>query len=251
MWKEFKKPAPAPRNAITRSAILASIFHENSTEFNPFLVLILASFLKTHCRRRCHKCSATTHGSISEQRNKRKTAMWKEAWKNNPKTPFPSAVLWKKRWKNRSEKLWNKSSKKPHWPREARLQASTARGVFVMILWPKTALDSGFFWFALLATILSTRCKRKCPKCSASTHESNSEQMNTLKTAIWKQAWTCNPKMPFPSAVLWKKVTKNRIEKVLNLSSKKPHCPRGAHVHASASSRTRQTRKSTENLAFP
>ena len=210
IWKEFKKAAPAPRNAITRSAIIASIFDQNSPEFKPLLVLFLASFLKTHCRRRCQKCSATTHGSISEQRNKRKTAMWKEAWKNNPKTPFPSAVLWKKRSKNRSEKLWNKSSKKPHWRRDTRLQASTTIGIFCMILWPRTALSSGFFRSGLVAPILSTRCKRKCEKCFAPTHGSISEPRSKRKIAIWKQAWKSNLKEPFPSAVLWKKRTKNR-----------------------------------------
>ena len=102
IWKEFKKAAPAPRNAITRFVSIASIDHENILEFNLFKVLCLALILKTHCRRRCQKCSATTHGSIPEQRSTRKTSIRKEAWKNNPKTPFPSAVLWKKRSKNQS-----------------------------------------------------------------------------------------------------------------------------------------------------
>ena len=46
------------------------------------------------------------------------------------------------------------------------------------------------------------------------------------------------------------KVTKNRVDKVLNWSSKKPHCPRGTHFHASDSSKTRQARKSTEKNVF-
>ena len=75
MEKELEKNALAPRNTITRSAIIASMFHESSPQFNLFWVLFLASFLKTHCRRRCQKCSALTHGSISEPRNMRKTAI--------------------------------------------------------------------------------------------------------------------------------------------------------------------------------
>ena len=102
IWEELKKAALSPRNAITRSAIIASFFRENSTTINPFLVLFLASLLKTHCRRKCPKCCALTHGSTPEQRSKRKTAIWKQACKNNLKKPFPSAVLWKKRTKHRS-----------------------------------------------------------------------------------------------------------------------------------------------------
>ena len=102
IWKELEKAALAPRSALTRSAKYASIFRENSPELNPFLELFLASLLKTHCRRKCQKCSATPHGIISEQRNLRKPAIWNHSWKTTWKSQFPVLFYERKGRTNRS-----------------------------------------------------------------------------------------------------------------------------------------------------
>ena len=54
-----------------------------------------------HGQKWCRKCSATTHGITSEQRNIRKPSIWKHSCKKH-ENQFPSAVLWRKRTKKMS-----------------------------------------------------------------------------------------------------------------------------------------------------
>ena len=102
IWKELEKAALAPRNALTRSAKFAQIFRKSSPEFNPFLVSFFSIAFEDALPQKVPKMFCSYPRKHFRAKKHAQTALWKQAWTSNLKTPFPTAVLFKKRTKNRS-----------------------------------------------------------------------------------------------------------------------------------------------------